>query len=272
LNVRPAKGGVPKELAVSDFGTNAVEILNSSYALTSTITNGITSADGDALDSKGNLYVANYEGPNVVEYAKGGTSPSFTYSTGLIDPADVTTDSKDNVYVADYGDGSPSSVFEYAQGSNTLLNQCSPGGPVEGVVVDPKGDVFVSYENSSGVGGIAEYKGGLSGCKETVLSPTVEFPGGLALDKQGNLLDCDQDVGVDIIPPPYTSISSTITGFADTFHIALNKKSSLLYVADPGNADVAVVSYPSGTLLTTLGSANGLSDPAGVAAYPVSKK
>jgi hypothetical protein len=272
LNVRPAKGGIPKELAVSDFGTNAVEILNSSYALTSTITTGITSADGDALDSKGNLYVANYEGPNVVEYAKGGTSPSFTYSAGLVNPIDVAIDSKDNLYVADHGLGNPSSVFEYAQGSNTIVNQCSPGGPLEGVIVDPQGDVFISYANSSGVGALAEYKGGLAGCNETILKPTLEAGGGLAFDKKGNLLACDQIVGVDIIPPPYTSISSTITGFSDTFHIALNKKGNLLYVADPGNADVAVVSYPSGTLITTLGAANGLSDPAGVAAYPVSKK
>jgi hypothetical protein len=34
---------------------------------------------------------------------------------------------------------------------------------------------------------------------------------------------------------------------------------------------VLVVKYPSGTLVTTLGSGNGLSDPAGVATYPTVK-
>jgi len=80
---------------------------------------------------------------------------------------------------------------------------------------------------------------------------------------------CDQLAGaVQIIAKPYTAITKTITGFTDPFHVALNEANGLMFVADPGAADVAVDKYPSGTAVKTLGSANGLSDPYGVAALP----
>ena len=41
-----------------------------------------------------------------------------------------------------------------------------------------------------------------------------------------------------------------------------------MFVADLSAADVVVDKYPSGTLVTTLGSANGLSVPSGVATFP----
>ena len=40
------------------------------------------------------------------------------------------------------------------------------------------------------------------------------------------------------------------------------------FVADPANANVQVDLYPSGTPFMTLGSSNGLSDPASAATNP----
>ncbi len=97
---------------------------------------------------------------------------------------------------------------------------------------------------------------------------TLGFAGGLQVDNHARLVACDQGVGVDIIPPPYTSISSTITGAADAFHVALNKKNTRVYIADLGSGDVLVDKYPSGTNITTVGSANGLDGAAGVATLP----
>ena len=256
-----------KDLAVSDFGTGAVEVLNGTYGLGSTITNGLNGPDGDWYDKKGNLYVANYGGVNVTEYNK-AESLTSTYSSGLIDPVGVTTDKSGNVYVADYGDGSASVVVEYPQGSNSPITSCNTGLANEGIVVDKHGNVFVSGNNpNTGQGDLLEYSGGLSGCSATTLPITFSFAGGLQIDKHGNLVACDQLVGVDIIPPPYTSVGSTITGTSDAFHVALSLKQKVLYIADPALAEVLVDKYPSGTSITTLGSGNGLSDPAGVATY-----
>jgi hypothetical protein len=258
-----------KRFAVSDFGTGAVEVLKGNYALHQTITSGLNGPDGNFYDMNGRLYVANYAGINVTEYAQGGTTPIFTYSTGLTDPIAVTTDKTGNVFVGDYAFGGSGFVNEYAQGSNTVLNSCSPGGSVEGIAVGKTGKVFVAYNDSNtGTAKIAKYNNGLAGCNETVLGVSLGFAGGMQIANNKSLVVCDQFAGIDIIPPPYTSVGSTIGGYSDPFHVALNKGNTLMFVADVGNALVYVQNYPSGSAVTTLGAANGLVDPAGIATFP----
>jgi len=267
--VSPIKAKGLKELYVSDFGSGAVEILNNNnWTYQSSITSGLDGPDGDFVDRSGNIYVANYAGIDIEEYAAGGTSPSFTYNAEMIDPVGVDVDSHGNVYEADYDNGNGGGpVNEYAQGKNTVLHSCEPGGGVEGVAVDKNGDVFVDLNiggSGSGGAGLVEYKGGLAGCKETTLITSLNFVGGMAMDKHGNLLVCDQlGPAVDVIKPPYTRISGTFgSGYSDPFHVTINKKNKQAYVVDVGRGDVQVLSYPAGSNEATLGSGNGLSDPA----------
>lgn len=268
---KPRCKGMLKDIAVSDFGSGAVEVLNRKYALSSTITSGLDEPNGNYYDNQGNLYVANDAGNNVTEYSPAG-SLIFTYSAKQIDPVDVSTDKNRNVYVADFGDAAASVVLKYSQGSNLLSAGCGTGLANEGVAVDKSGNVFVSGNNpSTGTGVLLEYAGGLSGCASTTLGVTLGFAGGLQIDRHGNLLACDQDAGVDIIPPPYTAIGSTIS--SSCFHHALNKRQNLIFIAQPApTANVLVDEYPSGTAVTTLGSANGLSNPVAVATYPQGRK
>ena len=254
-----------RDLAVTDYAANTY-ILNRRYHLVTTL-GGFGGADGDRYDTHGNLYVVDYVGGVVDEY-----NPSHSliaqYSSGTSNPINVTTDAAGNVYVADYGG---ETIVEFPQGVNTPSASCSTGIANEGVAVDSHHDVFVSGNASvsGGPGLLAEFKGGLSSCNETSLSAiTLGFAGGLQVDNHARLVACDQSVGVDIIPPPYTSISSTITGAADAFHVALNKKNTRVYIADLGSGDVLVDKYPSGTNITTVGSANGLDGAAGVATLP----
>ena len=260
--VRPNSGG--KTLAVSDAGTNTVDLFNGSYVQTGTISNGLSGPDGEWFDQAGNLYVGNFGGTFVQEYAPGGSSPSFNYTTSLTDPINETTDEAGNVYVDDYqGD----QVVEFAQASNTPLHACSVAGAPEGIAVGEHGKVFVSLNFTAGGAGIVEFPAGLSSCgNEVTLISSLGFAGGLQLDSHNNLVACDQLVGVDIIKKPnYNSISSTITGASDSFHVALNKYSTLVFIADPANFDVLVDKYPSGTPVTTI---TGFSTPYGVATKP----
>jgi hypothetical protein len=265
--VRPNSGG--KKLAVSDFGTGAVEVLNGSYVLTQTITNGLNGPDGDWYDQAGNLYVGNYGGVGIQEYAPGGSSPSFTYTSTLVDPIGVTTDEAGNVYAADYqGD----QVVEFPQGSNTPSHACSVAGAPENVAVKENGKVFADLNFSAGGAGVVEFPSGLSNCSnEVTLISSLGFAGGMQLDNNNNLVVEDQTCPcVDIIDKPnYNAVSSTISnGFGDPFHLALNRYNTLIFVADVSNANVQVLRYPSGTPVTTLNGSNGLSDPAGVATKP----
>jgi hypothetical protein len=254
-----------KDLYVGDRDLSEVVILkNKTYTQVGTISD-TSGVDRDYLDSKGNLYVANTDG-NIAEYAPGASSPSFTYSADMDDPIGVNVDTKGNVYEVDYQGGF---VNEYAQKTNSVLHSCLPGGSVEGVAIDASKDVFVVYY-ASGTGKIAEYKNGLSGCNETVLGATVGFPGGMVLDKHGNLLVCDQShASVDVIDPPYSSITGTLgSGFGAPVEVTLNKANALAFVTDSVNEDVQVLDYPSGSNVTTLDGSNGLEEPWGAVDGP----
>ncbi len=264
--VHPNSGG--KKFAVTDFGTGAAEILNGSYTLVQTITNGMNGPDGDWYDQAGNLYVGNYAGINVQEYAPNGSSPSFTYSGGLTDPIGVTTDEAGNVYVDDYLGGF---VSEFPQGSNTPIGTCPVPGTPEGVAVTEHGKVFVDLNLNAGGAGVIEFPAGLGSCGNMVqLGVALNFAGGMQLDNHHNLVICDQlGPTIDIVAPPYNSVSSTISnGFGDPFHVALNRYNTLVFVADVSNANVQVLTYPGGSPVTTLNGANGLVDPAGIATKP----
>jgi len=260
----------PRDLAVSDFGTGADEILDHTYTMEGSVSDPTFCPDGNFYDRAHRLYNADYCGSQVTEYNTAGTMIFSYVASGMSNPVGVTVDSSNNVYAADYGGGSASIVVEFPQGSSTPIASCNTGLANEGIVVAPNGAVFVSGNNpNTGAGNILEYSSGLAGCPTpTTLGVTLTFAGGLQMDHAGNLVACDQLVGVDIIPPPYSSVSSTITGASDSFHVALNKHNGKVFIADPGFADVLVDLYPSGTPFMTLGSSNGLSDPASVATNP----
>jgi len=274
IPAKQATTGGLAELNVADRGLNEVLEFNKTYKSTGTISD--SGPDGDWIDAKGNLYVTNFSRGNVTvnEYNK-ADALIFTYSNGLTEPIAVTTDTKGNVIVANYlgYHGRVGTVVVYPQGNNTASVTCNTGLANEGVAVDSKGDLFVTGY-SAGSGEIIEYKGGLtSQCFATTLAPTLSNAAGIQVDKKDDLVVCDQPTAVDVIPPPYTSISKTITvsGGSDYLHDALSGDNKLLFIADPNAAVVDVVDYPSGTLVKQLNSSDGLSSPFGVATYPFAK-
>lgn len=260
-DARPAKYPGLKDLYVSDFRTGVVEVLkNGSYILKKKIRKGLNEPDGDTLDNVGNLYVANYAGIDITEYAPGASSPSFTYNAGMVNPVGVSVDRQGDVYEADY---SGESVREYKQATNAVLYSCAPGGAVQGVTVDKAGDVFADFSMGSSAASIAEYKGGLNGCHATILGVTLASAGGMAIDKNNNLIVCDQmGPTVDVIAPPYTRVTRTLgSGFADPYDVTLNRKNTLAFVPDAYYAEVFVIDYATGAITKTLGSGNGISHP-----------
>jgi DNA-binding beta-propeller fold protein YncE len=167
-------------------------------------------------------------------------------------------------------------VNEYAQLSNYAIASCSTGLHNEGIAIDKNGDVFVSatdFNSSFTTAHIIEYKGGLSGCNGTTLGVALIYAGGLQIDKSGNLVAVDQSVGsvaaVDIIPPPYNSISYQILQNQNCggAGIALNPRQNKLFVANPG-CTVSIFTYPGGRLVRTLGPSYGFTSPVGVAVFP----
>jgi hypothetical protein len=124
---------------------------------TRTITQGIVGAMGVAVDSSGNVYVANGSGGNVLEYSPGGTSLVNTYSSGLTYPVGVAV-SGSTLYVADRGNGSNGiqQVVEYSIGTSTPQPEqiAGPGFPPqlnEGIAVNPLGFSGTFYASATTV-------------------------------------------------------------------------------------------------------------------------
>jgi hypothetical protein len=264
---RPGAAKPPKELAVASGGyIQAVEILNSTYQHVATITDGIDGPRGAFYDGRGDLYVANVYGKNVTEY-NSKRKLTFTYSAQLVQPVDVTADASGNVYVAD-GSGA---VVEFPQRSNTPIASCATSLINEGIARDEAtGDVFVAATPNSG-GSILEYKRGLSGCNATTLGVVLQFvPIGLHIDRRRNLVTTDENSNVDIIAPPYTSITSTIA-VTNPSNCALSKSNQLIFTNSSPPGDIVVDDYPSGTYVTTLNAYNGILNSWSVATFPYLK-
>lgn len=235
------------------------------------ITKAVLYPTGNWVDKDGNLYVANdsYEKgpkdrlhgvPNITEY-NSARGVIFKYSAGMEDPTAVTTDKFGKVYEAD----SHGFVSEYPPQTNSPAVTCSVNGAVEGVAVDKTHDVFADYQTTSG-GSVIEYPRGLSRshCTGTVLPISFGGAGGIATDKQGNLVVCDVTASaVDIIAPPYANITAQLgSGWTHPTNISIDRAGTQAYIIEAGYlSDVAVVSYPEGAAIATLSGQNGLPNP-----------
>lgn len=263
-----------RALYVGDSVTGAVDVLSSgTYRDIGAITNGVNAPEGLALDTNGNLYVANAGADSVTEYAPSATSPFFTYGAQMLGPKNVVVDVRGNVFELDAGAASGNYVNEYFQG----VNYPAVRGPLpmyispEGVAVDREGNVFVSYNDIHNLGTLAEFVGGLTtSAPPTILGAFSGPVGGIALDKQDNLIVCDDfDQEVVVLPPPYIGYNRIIgTGFVQPSQVTLNRRNTKAFVSDSHNRTVTVVNYTTGANITTLGAKNGIGLPLGIAVGP----
>ncbi len=300
-------GGAYTYLYVTDPTINQLEILDPTYKLVETITNGLSRPVGDYVDSKGNLYVANQNssscagGGNVVEYAHGSTSPTYTYSSGLVCPLFVGADSSGNVFVYDYEYGGLSNVLiEYAQGKNTPINSwntCNTGtyafcyGPT-GLSMGPAGTVLLTMygavHGSLGTGWVVDEVFYQQKSNNQYYATGYNGPaGGVAMDKKYNIL-----TGANPVPPSGSAqppsgpggwtvvktprkhgtdfhlVNLKYAGFTFVNSLTLSADQKTLFVDDFGGSNVTVLSYPKGKFVKSLGKANGLTDPGSVALGP----
>ena len=199
----PQAKSCKQQLFVSSYRLNYVDIYcvagnRHNQAPIGEITDGINEPEGAVTDSKGNLYVTNTGSSTVTEYAAGTTSVAFTYSQDLSAPAGVAVDAKQNVYVSNLGSGA---VTVFPQGKNTATKELTGiPFPID-VALDAKGNLYVtSYTTSFSNGIIIEYAPGST--KGTTLGMTVGGPGGITLDKSGDIVTADQRLpGVLVFPP-----------------------------------------------------------------------
>ncbi len=241
-----------------------------------------------AVDSAGNVYVADSDNNTIRKVTPGGevtTLAGLAGSYGSADgpgsaarfsqPAGVAVDSADNVYVADTG--------------NSTIRKVTPGGVVttlaggfnqpSGVAVDSAGNVYVADTVNSTIrkvtpGGVVTTLAGLAGSQGstdgTGSAARFCYPQSVAVDSAGNVYVADaNNYSIRKVTP--AGAVSTLAGlaaspgsadgtgsaarFSGPCGVAVDS-AGIVYVADNGNCTIRKVT--PGGVVTTLAGLTGI--------------
>jgi hypothetical protein len=231
---------------------------------TGSITTGVDTPGGVAVDSHGSLYVANLGNSTVTVYPAGQSSPSLTISTGISSPYGIGVDSKGNVFVSNLG---TNDITAYAAGSTTpyaTINFNSEGQAV-GVGVDGKDNVWVACDSSNAV---FEIPAGTTTPQNSNLGGVVG-PIGVSFGKSDSIYVSNFGGNdVNIYAYGSTTASTTITDGINGPTLAGVTSKGLFFQT---NQDDNVVGYKSGQT-SPFSTLSGASEALGVASSPLVKK
>ena len=259
---------------------------------------------GVAVDSSGNVYVADYSNhrirkisPAAVVTTLAGSSVGYVDDTGTAAkfsyPTGVAVDSSGNVYVADTNNHrirkiSPAmevttlagSSLGYMDGTGTAAQFYNP----RGVAVDSSGHVYVAdYRNHrirkiDPTGVVTTFAGSTSGDADgTGTAAQFNSPHGVAVDGSGNVYVADtNNHRIRKISPAavVTTLAGSSVGYVDDTGTAAKfngpagvavDSSGNVYVADYLNNRIRKID-PAGVVTTFAGSSSGYMDGALTAA------
>ena len=222
---------------------------------------GFSSAGGVAVDTAGNIYVAD-TGNNAIKKILVGTGYSTTtLVTGLSSPGGVAVDSSGNLYVADTGNNAVKQILA-AGGYVTVKILGSGFKSPAAVAVDSKGNVFVADTGNNAVKEIAAAGGYTT---VTTLGSGFLTPTGVAVDSKEDVFVADKGNSAvkEILPAGgYHTVNTLSSGFSSPYGVALDTNWNV-YVTDTGNGVVKQLNAPAYTTGMTLGG--GLTTAKGLA-------
>jgi hypothetical protein len=247
---------------------------------------GLTQPQGITTDKNGNLYVANTNRSNVLVYAPPYTgAPKMTISDPNDFPADVAVSSTGIVAVTNICNAphcrlNTGSVKIYAKGSTKSCATVSDSSfnftRVMFAEFDKNGALYIDGMNGGYQSSFGLVTGGCHATSITNIVPiyTVAFPGGIQIDKAGNIAFCDQGrQQVATFSPPVggqfgNPVSTTpLTGSTAPIGIAILASGLNLYAADAGGPGLAEkYSYPAGGAIKNTIAVGG--QPIGIAVTP----
>ncbi len=238
-----------------------------------TLGGGFNAPRGVAVDTSGNVYVADSGNNEVKEIPAGCLTASCVVQLGgsyaFVSPKGMAVDASGDVFVAD---SSANKVEEltpncFSSSCVTVLGGGYFFNDPTGLAVDAGGDVFIAVY---GAGNVAEIPSGctLSSCVKTIGSGFIS-PDAVAVDGNNNVFVTDNSTEyvseIHTVSTPYDTTTRLATGF--TFEslrgIALDSSRNL-YVADSSLDAVEELTYASG-YSTVVTLASNYNAPRGVA-------
>ncbi len=243
-----------------------------------------SSPEGSAIDSAGNIYIADYSANSIRKITNAGVATtlagSVTGSSGSSDgtgsaalffrPSAVAVDGSGNVYVADTNNnlirkvtsagvvttfaGSPLLAFGSADGIGSAATFRTP----EGVAVDSAGNVFVADTGNNTIRMIVATTGAVStiaGAVNTFGSTDAagsaarfDFPDSLAIDAAGNIYVTD---GANSTIRKITRVTS---GGATTWQVSTLAGTPGQSGFADGTGAAALFNHPSGIAVDSSGN------------------
>jgi sugar lactone lactonase YvrE len=274
--------------SISEFAGNANGALTPLTTLFATNeAQNLVGPAGLALDSAGNLYVANQVGGDVEVYSpsalaadSGFISPSGTIANSNLfySPTGITLDQQGDVYFTD-NELQEILIYENEGGGtysfkDLIANDTELMEPV-GIAQSPLGGLYVA---DYGHNQIAVYdEGQYGGVADTVIygeNTQLGRPADIAFDSDGNLYVANNATNsIAILPPAQQNgngtasvIAGSNTGLNSPYGIAVDSTGKI-YVSNLGNGTITI--YPPNktgnqTPMATLGSDIGLASPYGI--------
>ena len=213
---------------------------------------GFAGPTGVAVDTSGNVYVADPLGNAVYKISAGNTIVPI--GSGFNGPFGLAVDAAGNVYVADQGS---SKIKKIPVGGGAPIVLGSGFNAPTGVAVDAAGNIYVAdYENNA----VKKIPAGSN--TPVTIGSTFSLPVGVAVDAAGNVYVADRgDNNVYMIPVGGGAQVTLGSGFLSPYGVAVDATGNV-YVADNFNNAVKEIPVGSSTPIT-LGS--GFVNPEGLA-------
>jgi hypothetical protein len=221
------------------------------YSPDGQITVGIDKPEGLAIDTDGNLYVADLDSNAVTVYRPRGKVPSLTLNVPD-SPLDVAVGSNGYVYVGDEAGG----VDVYRPGATSpSLRLTSPSlTRVSGVAVTSSNDVFADGESGSSyyTPAVVEFTNETRSGKNLGMTGLVGRLGGVIVTDHDLIVTDSDNNEILTYRLGQTSPSSTIAVPCPD-RPAIDKAENRIYIPEACSEDtVGVYDYPSGTLVANL--------------------
>lgn len=217
---------------------------------------GFGNPEGVALDSTGNLYVANSGGSTVSRVSPGGLSTDHNWATGLSQPRGLAVSAAGDLYIGNENSGTIQKVGPSGGTTSTFI---SSFGNSRGLAFDTTGNLYAS---NSGFGGATVAK--ISPGGSTIdgnWSSGYNYPYGVAIDSSGNVYTSSFFANIGKVGPAGGAASTFATGFSNPTGLAMGT-SGLLYAADASLNSISVINS-SGSILYSF--TTGTDTPRGVA-------
>jgi len=270
--------GVPSTVAVSDAGTNTVDIYNESGTLEATLT-GFSEPQGMTSDRLGNIYIADTANGQIQVWAPPYSGPPTLIADPGQYPAGV--DQRNNGAFLAVSNiisqaGGAGSISLYRNGSQVATISDPNLQEVFFLGFDHTGNLYFTGFNVDFeviVGEVANASTGGRTVQYLTTSNAISFPGAVQVNNDGTIDIGDQSSPSQIYtynapsggslgsPISTTSLGSSV----DAVTFALKVHNHNLYTADAGAASSQEYSFPGGTLENTI---SGLVEPIGVALTP----